>query len=113
AALAVAGKNGQRVEVVLRNVRFEVAAQGAELPVAAVAARDLKRLDVERCEFHLPELPPGGRPAGSIAVETRPGADPPDVKLRECLFAGGTQAVQLLGRARVPAQDCAFGPHPA
>ena len=40
-------------------------------------------------------------------------ADPPDLKLRECLFAGGTQAVQLLGRARVQAQDCAFGPHAA
>jgi hypothetical protein len=111
AALTVAGRSGQRAEVVLRGIRFECATKGAEQPLAAVAGRDLRRLDIDRCEFHLPELPAGGRPAGAVTLETRPGADAVDVKLGECLFARGTQAVQLLGRGRVQAQNCAFGPH--
>jgi hypothetical protein len=113
AALTVAGRPGQRAEVVLRGIRFECVANGLEQPVAAVAGHDLRRLDMDRCEFQLPELPAGGRAAGAVTIETRPGAEPVDVKLGDCLFARGTQALQLLGRARVQAQNCAFGPHAA
>jgi hypothetical protein len=118
AALTVAGRGGGRVAVELRGVRFECAARG-EQPVAAVLARDLERLDVERCEFHLPDLPAGGRPGGALVVESRPGAagdsqaGTPELKVSECLFSRGTQAVQLLGRARVQVRNCAFGPHAA
>ena len=48
-----------------------------------------------------------------VTIETRPGCEPVDVKLGECLFARGTQALQLLGRARVQARNCAFGQHAA
>jgi len=113
AALTVAGRPGQRAEVVLRGIRFECTTNGAEQPIAAVAGHDLRRLDIDRCEFHLPELPAGGRSAGAVTIETRSGGDPVDVKLGECLFVRGTQALQLLGRGRLQAQNCAFGPHAA
>ena len=60
AALTVAGRPAQRAEVVLRGIRFECVTKGREQPVAAVVGHDLKRLDLEQCEFYLPEMPAAG-----------------------------------------------------
>ncbi len=118
AALAVSGKDGAGVSVTLRGLRFECDG-GPEAPATAVAVAGLEKLDVERCAFVLPGQPAGARPSGAVVVQGGVGApaggspDRPTVALKDCLFARGAQAVQLLGRAEVYAQHCCFGPQSA
>ena len=119
AGLVVSGKDGAGVSVTLRGLRFECD-NGAEgdahvgSPAAAVAGSGLEKLEVELARaFVLPDQPAGGRLTGAIVVQGRDKADRPTVALKDCLFFRGTQAVQLLGRANVYAQHCAFGPHSA
>jgi serine/threonine protein kinase len=109
AALAVTGKDGAAVTATVRGVRFEIDG-GPEVPAAAIAARDVDKLDVDRCSFVMPDQPVGARPAGAVVVQGR-APDRSTVALKDCLFVRGTQAVQLLGRANVYAQHCCFGPH--
>src|SRR5439155_16439847 len=59
---------------------------------------------------------PGSRMrTASVLVDSglAPGAQKPELILKECYFAHGQDAVALTGDATLRASNCAFGPHAA
>ena len=112
AALAVSGRDGQPVEVLIRGVRFQCAGSG-ERALAAIAASDLRQIDIERCAFQMPAPDDNAPAAVAVSIDARDGGDGATVRLIESLFARGDAALLIVGRGSVTAANCAFGPHPA
>lgn len=109
AALTLNGLDNPGASATLRGIRFECIG-GPESPTAAVVATSLATLDITRCAFVLPVEPVGVRATGAIVIHGSDNAARPTAVVRDCLFARGLQAIELLGRANVYVQHCCFGP---
>ena len=110
AALTVSGRNGQPADVLIRGIRFQCAATSGDRPLAAIAGSEVRQLDVERCSFLMPDSGAGVRGAAAIAIDNREAGEAPTIRVSECLFVRGRQALQLTGRGNIIAANCAFGP---
>lgn len=109
AALSLNGLDNPGASVTLRGIRFECTG-GPEAPTAAVSATNLVTLDITRCAFVLPVEPVGVRGTGAIVIHGQDSTARPTAVVRDCLFARGLQAIELLSRANVYVQHCCFGP---
>lgn len=103
-SLVLRGRDGLDRRADLYRLKFvtEPGSEGAP----AVAARDLDALAVSDCEFAKAD-------GGAVSVEGGSPGRGTSVQLKGCLFTGGAFAVGASGRARVQAENCAFGPFAA
>jgi serine/threonine protein kinase len=108
AALRV--KSGQ---VTVRGIRFELDGHDALRLVMSAVERDGGQVTLERCQFDLRRPPSGelGHMSAVAAHGSPSSAEQPAVRLIECCFIRGQEAVTVAGPLRVEARQCAFGWH--
>ena len=100
AAITIVGGDGERVEALIRGVRFQCDAPVGDRPAAAIAGNDVHQIDIERCAFLMPDGAAAARGAAAIALDDRDPRNAPTVRLNECCFFRGAQAVAI-GRPRL------------
>src|SRR5262245_2963230 len=103
AALTFTGADGDST-VEFHHVRFVI-----DAPQYAIAALGVSRLTMVDCEFDQSGGADG--PGGAILFESKSIGGPAVTDLKQCLFARGTIAVDMVNRGLVKADQCAFGPH--
>jgi serine/threonine protein kinase len=113
ALLTLAERDGIAAEVQIRGVRFQCDSTAGNSSIVAIAGNHVRQLSLERCAFSLPDSADFSRGSTALAVRIRDADWSPAVRLNECLFVGGAQAIQFAGRGTLTAVNCAFGPHRA
>jgi serine/threonine protein kinase len=108
AALRV--KSGQ---VTVRGVRFELDGHDALRLVMSAVQRDGGQVTLERCQFDQRRPPSSefGHMSAVVAQGAPAGPDQPAIRLKECCFIHGQNAVTVTGPIQIEARQCAFGAH--